>query len=34
MLTNQFAQQFAAHGGVGIADAVQRQLLSLQESGS
>jgi Rod binding domain-containing protein len=34
MLTNQFAQQFAAHGGVGIADAVQRQVLSLQESGS
>jgi Rod binding domain-containing protein len=33
MLTDQFAKQFAQHGGIGIADAVQRELVSLQESG-
>jgi Rod binding domain-containing protein len=34
MLTDQFAQKFAAQGGVGLADAVQRELISVQESGS
>ncbi|HVV42754.1 MAG TPA: rod-binding protein [Nitrobacter sp.] len=34
MLTDQFAQKFASSGGVGLADSVQRQLVSLQETGA
>lgn len=32
MLTDQFAKQFAQHGGIGLADSVQRELVSLQEA--
>ena len=34
MLSNEYAKSFSKQGGVGIADAVYRQLLNIQESNS
>lgn len=33
-LTDEYAKEIAASGGIGIADQVMRELISLQETGS
>jgi flagellar protein FlgJ len=33
MLVDQYAKSIAAHGGIGIADAVARELIHIQEGG-